>query len=304
VGVGAPPGLSGRLLLARLTTMTAMADLAELLGRWESDLASWAIPDRITAAVAESPWVLPREVFARRADRLAGQPSGPSFERASAALDPPSSVLDVGSGPGAASLPLLPMATSLTAVDTDARMLELLAARAAPSGLPVRTVLGSWPQAAPEVAAADLVTCHHVTYNVPQIGPFVTALTGCASRLVVVEMTATHPLASLSPLWLRFHGLQRPQSPTADDFIAIVAAMGLSPRHQAWHRPGGRDYASFAELTGVTRRRLCLPPERSAEVASALLEQGVNPDHPADHASAGRDVVTIWWSGAAADRSG
>lgn len=279
--------------------MTAMADLAELLRRWDCDLAGWAIPEHITAAAAESPWVLPREVFARRADRLAGQPSGPSFERASVALDPPGSVLDVGSGPGAASLPLLPMATSLTAVDTDAGMLELLARRAAPSGLPVRTVLGSWPQAAAEVAAADVVACHHVTYNVPQIGPFVTALTERARRLVIVEMTASHPLAALSPLWLRFHGLARPQSPTAGDFIAIVTAMGLKPRHQAWRRPGGRDYASFAELTDVTRRRLCLPPERSAEVASALVEQGTNPAHPADLASAGREVMTIWWEGAA-----
>ncbi|HEY2553526.1 MAG TPA: class I SAM-dependent methyltransferase [Streptosporangiaceae bacterium] len=277
-----------------------MADLAELLGCWQSDLASWAIPEHITAAVADSPWVVPRQVFARRADRVAGEPSGPSFEQASAALEPSGSVLDIGSGPGAASLPLLPMTTSLTAVDSDAAMLELLAARAAPSGVPVRTVLGSWPQVAPEVAAADLVTCHHVTYNVPQIGPFVTALTGYAGRLVVVEMTASHPLASLNPLWQRFHDLRRPQAPTAGDFIAIVAAMGLSPRHQAWRRPGGRDYGSFAELTDVTRRRLCLPPERSAEVASALAEQGADPDHPADPAWGFREVVTIWWDGRAA----
>ena len=101
-----------------------MTELAGLLDRWRADLAAWAIPGHITAAVADSPWVLPRQVFARRADRVRAAPAGPSYQRAWAALDPPGSVLDVGSGAGAACLPLLPRATSLTAVDTDAGMLE------------------------------------------------------------------------------------------------------------------------------------------------------------------------------------
>src|SRR5258708_12750199 len=83
------------------------ADLSALLGRWRDDLAAWAIPEHIARAAAESPWVLPRQVFARRADRLSAEPGGPSFEHAWAALDPPGSVLDIGSGPGPAFLPPL-----------------------------------------------------------------------------------------------------------------------------------------------------------------------------------------------------
>lgn len=276
-----------------------MPELAELLDRWRSDLAAWAIPEHITAAVTESPWVLPRQVFARRADRVRAEPSGPSYERAWAALDPPGSVLDVGSGAGAACLPLLPRTTALTAVDTDRGMLENISERTARSGVVVRTVLGRWPEAAPEEGLADVVTCHHVLYNAPDAEPFVTALTASARRLVVVEMTERHPLAVLNPLWLRFHGLQRPVSPTAADLIAILTAMGLRPDHQAWRRPGGRDYADFAELVDVTRRRLCLRPERAGEVAAALTGSGVDPDHPAELASSGREVVTIWWDGGA-----
>src|SRR5215469_2145680 len=121
-----------------------------LLERWRSDLAAWAIPEHITAAVADSPWVLPRTVFARRADRVSAAPSGPSFERAWAALDPPGSVLDVGSGAGAASLPLLPRCTGLTAVDSQPDMLDLLAKRAEVAGLQPRLVTGTWPDAATE----------------------------------------------------------------------------------------------------------------------------------------------------------
>ena len=271
------------------------APLPVLLQRWRSDLAAWAIPEHITAAVAQSPWVLPRTVFARRADRLAAAPFGPSFDHAWAALDPPGSVLDVGAGAGAACLPLLPRCTGLTAVDSEPDMLDLLSRRAAASGTTPRLVTGTWPDVAAEAGKADVVTCHHVAYNVPEIEPFLAALTAAARRVVVLEMTATHPLVSLNPLWLRFHGLVRPTGPTADDLLAVLAAMGIRAGSERWQRPGGPDYETFAELTDVTRRRLCLPPERADEVREALAESGIDPEHPVDLGSSGRDVVTIWW---------
>jgi SAM-dependent methyltransferase len=278
-----------------------VAELTGLLDAWRDDLAAWAIPDHISAAVAESPWVLPREVFARRADRLAGTPSGASYDLAWAALDPPGSILDVGAGAGAASLPLLARATALTAVDNDAAMLALLAERAAAQGVSARCVHGSWPEAAPQVPAADVVTCHHVLYNVPALAPFVAALTAHARRVVVTELTATHPLVSLNELWLKFHGLRRPDGPIAADVLRIVAVMGLRPGYRQWRRPGGVDYASFDELTDVTRRRLCLPSGRAGQVADALVEAGVDPGRPVDLGSSGRDVVTIWWAGGASE---
>ncbi|HEV2242881.1 MAG TPA: class I SAM-dependent methyltransferase [Streptosporangiaceae bacterium] len=274
-----------------------MTDLEERLERWRADLAAWAIPEHITAAVAESPWVLPRQVFARRADRVSATPSGASYQRAWAALDPPGSVLDVGSGAGAASLPLVSRATSLTAVDSDPEMLDKFSERSSAAGITARSVVGRWPEAAPEAGPADVVTCHHVLYNVPDVRPFVTALTASARRTVVAEITTQHPLVSLNALWLRFHGLRRPVSPTAADLIEILEAMGLRPGHETWCRPGGRDYASFDEMVDVTRRRLCLPPERAAEVAAALAESGIDPEDPEDLGSSGRDVVTIWWNG-------
>ena len=276
-----------------------MASLDELLGRWRDDLGAWAIPETITSSVTESPWVLPRQVFARRADRLTVAPAGASYERAWGALEPPGTVLDVGSGAGAACLPLAARATAVTAVDADANMLALLSERASAMGLDLRTVPGQWPGAAAQVPPADVVTCHHVTYNVPGIGPFLEALTRHARRRVVVETTTVHPLTVLSPLWLRFHGLTRPTTPTAADLLAIVSEMGLEARHTEWSRPAEADYASFAELADVTRRRLCLPPERASEVEAALLDMGISRNTPGDLGSSGRDVVTIWWEGTA-----
>ena len=276
-----------------------MALQGELLDKWRADLAAWAIPGHITAAVPDSPWVLPRQVFARRADRLMAEPAGPSYERAREALEPAGPVLDIGSGAGAACLPLAPQATTVTAVDIDADMLSLLAARAAAAGLDLRTVCGSWPDVADQAGPAAVVTCHHVVYNVPDIWDFLAPLTSHARRRVVLELTTAHPLTSLNPLWLRFHGLRRPDGPTAEDLLAILAAAGVSAGHTEWNRPAEADYAGFAELIDVTRRRLCLPADRTSEVEAALLEMGSQRERPGDLGSSGRNVVTIWWEGTA-----
>jgi SAM-dependent methyltransferase len=273
--------------------------LTELLTQWQDNLAGWAIPAHITAAVPDSPWVLPRQVFARRADRLSQAPAGPSYQRAWAALDPPGSVLDVGAGAGAACLPLAPRTTALTAVDTDPGMLDLLAGRARAAGLDPELHVGPWPEVAAQAAAADVVTCHNVLYNVPDLEPFLAALTGHARRQVVIELTAAHPLTSLNPLWLRFHGLERPKGPTAGDVLAILDAMGLRAGHTEWNRPAEADYATVRELAEVTRRRLCLPAERAAEVEAALRDTGLGGGQATDLGTAGRAVVTIWWEGSA-----
>jgi SAM-dependent methyltransferase len=275
-----------------------MPALAELLSEWQKDLAAWAIPEHITAAAPDSPWVLPRQVFARRADRLRQAPSGPSYQREMEALDPPGSVLDIGAGAGAACLPLAARTTALTAVDSDREMLMMLADRARAAGLDPQVVTGRWPDVAGQVAPADLVTCHNVLYNVPGLGPFIDALTRHARRRVVVEITAAHPLIALNPLWLLFHGLTRPEGPTAADVLAILDAMGLQARHTKWNRPGEADYTTLSELAEVTRRRLCLPPERTDEVAAALQDAGLG-QRQADLGTSGRTVVTIWWEGCA-----
>lgn len=276
-----------------------MPALSARLARWQDELAAWAIPAHLTAAVPDSPWVLPRQVFARRADRLRQAPAGPSYQREWQALDPPGSVLDVGAGAGAACLPLAPRTTTLTAVDTDAALLDLLAERARAAGLDPQLRVGGWPEVAGQTAPADVVTCHNVLYNVPDLGPFIEALTAHARRQVVVELTAAHPLTSLNPLWRHFHGLDRPTGPTAGHVLAILDAMGLRAGHTEWNRPAEADYESVRELAEVTRRRLCLPAERAAEVESALRDTGLSGGQAADLGTAGRAVVTIWWEGSA-----
>lgn len=266
------------------------------LENWRAALTAWVIPPHIAEQATESPWVLPREVFTGRLRAQLRRPAGASYEIAAAALDPPGTVLDVGSGPGAACLPLADRATAITAVDADEPMLAELAAESARLGVPARTVLGRWPDAAPRVTAVDVVLCHHVLYNVADLMPFVAELTAHARRMVVVEMSERHPLISLNPLWERFHGLARPQGPTAEEAEAALRECGVRPQVRRFARPPTAEYPSFERMVEVTRRRLCLSPDRVNDVAVALRDMGVDPDSPPDLGSSGRELVTLWWT--------
>src|SRR5690349_10697204 len=175
----------------------------ELEARWRQDLAAWAIPEEILGQALESPWCYPARLFARRADDQLASPSGPSYERALEALPAGGSVLDVGSGAGAASLPLGERAGRLVAIDPEQAMLDAYGERAARLGRGAQLVLGRWPDVARQIAPVDVAVCHHVLYNVAEPVPFLRTMLDVARRRVVVELTAKHPMTPLNPLWLR-----------------------------------------------------------------------------------------------------
>jgi SAM-dependent methyltransferase len=279
-------------------------DGPETIGRrWREALDEWRIPAQILATATESPWTLPAPLFVGRARRQLVDPSGVSVDVASAALPDGGTVLDVGAGAGAASLAMRGRAGHITAVDEDAGMLATFGDLAAEHGIRVTAVEGQWPAVAASVPAADVVVCHHVLYNVADLGPFLVELTAHARRRVVVELTSNHPAAQLNPLWKAIHRVDRPDRPTAADAIALIAALDLEPQWWAWERPISQDGTSYQELVASTSRRLCLGPDRAADVDAALRDLGVRADKPYLGGPM-RRVVTIWWAGSAADRHG
>ena len=268
--------------------------------RWGAALASWAIPDEIMSRAPESPWTFPPELFRSRVERAtAGQPS-PTAARAAEALPHGGTVLDVGVGAGGASVRLLPQASRITGVDSSEAMVEEFRRGAAAAGVDAVSILGRWPEVADEVEPADVVVCAHVLHNVRDLEPFARALDAHAHRRVVIEITSTHPLAWMSDLWLRFHGLERPTEPTADDAEDALRDLGFDVRREDVERPSGPGgFHRREDAVGLIRRRLCLTPDRDDEVEEAL---GTRLAQHEGLWSAGPDtqrLVTMWWESAA-----
>lgn len=264
--------------------------------RWGAALLSWGIPDAILARAPESPWTFPPELFRSRAERATtGQPS-PTAVRAAEALPERGTVLDVGVGAGAGSVPLWPQASRITGVDSSEAMVEEFRRAAAAAGVEAIAVLGRWPDVSAEVDAADVVVCAHVLYNVPDLQPFVRALHERARHRVVIEITSTHPLAWMSDLWLRFHRLERPTEPTADDAEEALRESGFDVEREDVERPprlGG--FERREEAVGLIRRRLCLTSACDDEVAEALGERLAQHEGLWSAGPEAQRLVTLWW---------
>jgi SAM-dependent methyltransferase len=270
------------------------------LDRWRDALAALAIPEQVLAAVPESPWGLPPDLFRRRAEAAVGRKPSALVERALEVLPENGAVIDVGVGGGATSLPLAGRAARITGVDGSEEMLTAFRAAAASVDVEVDAVVGGWPDVAADVPPADVVVCGHVLYNAPDLAPFARALTKHARQRVVVEITATHPLAWMGDLWRVFHGLMRPDGPTADDAEAALREVRpLVEREDREAEPRSGGFAHRADAIALVRRRLCLPADRDEEIGRELGDRLTEQGGLWSAGPRTQRIVTMWWPGSA-----
>jgi cyclopropane fatty-acyl-phospholipid synthase-like methyltransferase len=203
-------------------------------------------------------------------------------------------VLDVGCGAGAASLALVSRAGQIIGVDTSPRFLEEFAKRGRASGLRTTTIHGRWPDVAAQTPNADVVVCHHVVYNVPDLQAFASALSEHGRSRVVLEMTLNHPRSHLNDLWVHFHHLPRPERPTADDAVAVLREIGLDVHLEVWTPTQPSTwFESLDEAIAWNRRQLCLLPSEDAELAQLLRPRLVEINRTLAQPPSPR--ATVWW---------
>jgi SAM-dependent methyltransferase len=239
-------------------------------------------------------------LFRTRARTSSARPlATPTTVRALEALPASGSVLDVGVGGGATSLPLVPRAGRITGFDQQADMLAIFLEAAGGARVDAGTVLGRWPDDETNAPRTDVVISGHTVYNAPDLGPFVSALDAHAARRVVLEATERHPLGWMHDLWRRFHHIDMPDAPSIDLAIAVIEATGIDvardDRPDRDDDPGAGGFESADDAVALIRTRLCLPADRDGEIAEALgerlrLRHGLWTAGPPS-----RTVVTLWW---------
>ena len=126
---------------------------------------------------------------------------------------------------------------------------------------------------------------HHVVYNVGDIEPFLKALDSHARKRVVIELPLVHPMSPRNAGWKHFWNLDRPTSPTIDDFMAVLTEMGINANIEKFV---GKILLDEGEDDRVeyTRMRLCLPNSRRPEIEE-FLRQNPSPTS--------RELAVVWW---------
>jgi hypothetical protein len=263
---------------------------------WRDAMREWELPDTVLGGAPVSPWGFPSEPFRTRAERAI--PGTLSFANRCArdALPIGGTVLDIGVGAGAASLPLAGRCSLIIGVDASAEMLTEFRHQAERANVAVRTINGDWPAVSERTPMADVVVCNHVAYNVGDLAPFALALSAHARRRVVLEITSRHPTAWMADLWWEFHALPRPAHPDAKDAVQVLRSLGLPVRRHAVIAPrGAGGFARREDAVAAIRRRLCLDARRDPEVAAALGDRLVFEDGLWAARAPIEPLVTLWW---------
>ena len=249
--------------------------------QWKSDLALWAIPSEILESAPEKPWIHPPALF----QIPAVMPDSLSHQRAREALPVGGSVLDIGCGGGIGAFAITPPAGHVIGVDHQQEMLDLFNQNAADRGVTSETHLGMWPDLAPETSVADVVTVHHVAFNVGDIVPFFAALNSHARKRVVIEVPVIHPMSNMNEGWKHFWNFIRPTVPVASDLVDVLAEMGIAATIEYFDGEILLD-KKVDGANGFIRRRLCLPEDRQPEI-DAFIAANPLPER--------RNLAVIWW---------
>jgi SAM-dependent methyltransferase len=249
--------------------------------KWRNDLASWAVPQEILDQAEVAPWFHPAALFAIPKAIW----DSPSHDRAREAMPIGGSVLDIGCGGGIAAFAITPPAAHVIGVDHQVEMLEMFEKSATERGVTSEVFEGFWPAIADQVPVADVVTVHHVVYNVGDIKPFIEALNTHARKRVVIELPLVHPMTPRNAGWKHFWNLDRPTSPTIDDFLGVLKELGIDAKSERFN---GKILLDEGEDDRVeyTRMRLCLPKEKTAEIEVFLAS---NPPPTS------RELAVVWW---------
>jgi 2-polyprenyl-3-methyl-5-hydroxy-6-metoxy-1,4-benzoquinol methylase len=256
--------------------------------RWRENIRRAEVPQAILDAAPEPGFTLEPERFRWKPEEDAKQPVRPSRRRALEALPEGGSVLDVGVGGGASSLGLVPKAGLIIGVDPLEGMLASFRDSASAAGVVTKAVLGSWPDVAGEVPPADVAVCHHAIYREEQIEDFLLAMTSHARHRVVIEVSEHSPLAALNPLWMSFHGVERPDWLVPDTLQAVLEQMGCVVQREDIVLPPAVQEVT-PQTVAFARRRLYVGPERDPEIEDFLRTR-----EPQEHR-----VAALWWAGQA-----
>ena len=249
--------------------------------KWAESLKNWSIPEEILAQAEQTPWIHPPALFTVP-NTIS---DSPSHQKARELLEVGDSVLDIGCGGGIAAFACVPPAAKVLGVDHQQEMLDLFASEASKRKLSHFEYLGDWPDVAELVPTAEVVTCHHVVYNVSQIEKFLLELDKHASKRVLIEMPQSHPLSSMASAWKYFWNLERPVEPTPVLLLEVLNEFGINAELLQWEQETVSKI-DFDQAAEFMRIRLCLPKSKLNEVQNFILE---NPEPKF------RKLATIWW---------
>jgi SAM-dependent methyltransferase len=186
--------------------------------------------------------------------------------------------LDIGCGGGRYALPLARRVRHLTAVDPSPAMLAVLRDGMRAHDIHnIAVIHGRWPDAADQVARADVALMAHVGYDIEDIGPFLASAEMVSGRCLMV-MSERATTTAAAAFWEPVHGEPRVPLPALPELVTLLLALGRLPRVALAERTVPA-HESLDDVLDMARRQLWVRPgssrdRRLADLVSTTARQG------------------------------
>ena len=196
-----------------------------------------------------------------------------------AIVRPEHTVTDVGAGAGRLAVPLSRRCRKVTAVEPSEAMRAKLAEMAEAWDVNNLVVVPErWEDAS--LDPADIVICAHVVYTVTDIELFTTKLDNHAREFVAVILFEKPAAANYFPLWAKVYGEERLILPSAPEYTAVLAEMGVDYQVQRLPPWGPEPFVDLEAAVNECSARLFVEPgsEKADRLKAALGESLVEVD--------------------------
>ena len=153
----------------------------------------------------------------------------PNSAAVAALVGPGDAVVDVGGGAGRVSLPLALHCAEVINIEPSAGMRAEFEASAAEAGISnARCIDADWPAGAMGIEG-DVVLVANVTYFVPDIVPFVSALVASARKRVIISVWSIPPPNDAASLFELVHRMPQAPAPGHRDLLPVLWDLGILP---------------------------------------------------------------------------
>ena len=210
-------------------------------------------------------------------------------------LEPTSTVIDVGAGTGAWTIPLAEHAARVTAVEPSAYMMEILQERAKRAGLDnVAFIAARWEDI--DVEPHSVVICSHGMYASPEIVPFFKKMHCAATRSCHLVMRVTSRNGAYQDLWRQLKGIAKPEEPHLIVAYNILHTLGIHANVVVQPLPNYWISESMDDAVNLARDVLRLAEDEAhdAELRD-YLTQILNPVEGGLRWPGGLRAGMIWW---------
>jgi len=213
-------------------------------------------------------------------------------------VDPESTILDIGSGPGVLAVPLAKKAKHVTAIDISSVALKHLTERARKEGLSNITCLNQkWEdiELGKDVTQHDIIISSYAL-TMLDLTEALSKMNKVAKRAVYIFEAAGQKYWHYLALWPKVHGEEFVLSPDYIYIVNVLYQMGIYANVETSEYELREQFSTLEEVVQQWQKNLNVTTPQATEIIRNYFRKTLNKEEDGLWSKRTQKMVAIWWN--------